>query len=114
MRPVIVVAVIFPTAGSGTPPMSAAGLRLLLGFLKLGWFKTLIASIRSCSLPCTHAGIPKLLPSEKSTSVRSGPRSEFLLLLPKVLVAGTAYASWLNHWLIDWFDKCGFPTRLGY
>src|SRR5258708_12021831 len=102
MRPVIVVAVIFPTAGSGTPLMSAAGVRLLLGFLKLGWFRTLIASIRICSLPCSHAGIPKLLLSEKSTSVRPGPRSEFLGLLPKVLFAGTAYATWLNHRFIHW------------
>src|SRR5260370_27026223 len=114
MRPVIVVDVLCRTLGSGISDASADGLRLLLGFLKLGWFKTLIASIRSCSLPCSHPGIPKLLPSEKSTSVRSGPRSVFLLLLPKVLVAGTAYASWLHHRLIDCFDTCGFPTRLGY
>src|SRR5438445_7386899 len=111
MRPVIVVA---PT---GIPVKLAARLlllRALLGFRKLGWFKTLIASIRSCSLPCSHPGSPQVLPSEKSTSVNFGPRSEFLGLLPKVLVAGTAYASWLNHWLIDWFDTCGFPIRLGY
>src|SRR5713101_5464519 len=114
MRPVIVVAVTCPTLGSGTPFASAVGLRLLLGFLKLGWFKTLVASIRSCSLPCSHPGRPQVLASEKSTSVNLGPRSEFLLLLPKVRGAGVAYASWLNHWLIDWFDTCGFPTRLGY
>jgi hypothetical protein len=87
---------------------------LLLGFWKLGWFKTLTASIRSCSLPCSQRGIPQVLAIDKSTSVRLGPRSEFLLLLPKVLVVGTAYANWLNHWLMDWFDTCGFPTRLGY
>src|SRR5438128_12123297 len=114
MRPVIVVAVICPTLGSGVPDASAAGLRLLLGFRKLGWFKTLIASIRSCSLPCPHPGRPQVLASEKSTSVNLGPRSEFLLLLPKVLVAGVAYASRLNHWLIVGFDTCGFPTKSGY
>ena len=101
MRPVIVVAVICPTLGSGTPDVSAFGLRLLLGFRKLGWFKTLTASIRSCSLPRSHPGIPQVLASEKSTSVRSGPRSEFLSLLPKVLTGGGAKASWLYHWLSD-------------
>src|SRR5713101_8657526 len=114
MRPVIVVAVTCPTLGSGTPFASAVGLRLLLGFLKLGWFKTLIASIRSCSLPCSHPGRPQLLASEKSRSVNLGPRSEFLLLLPKVLVAGVAYASWLNHSLIEGCDTWGSPTRFGY
>src|SRR5258708_16855744 len=97
MRPVIVVAVIFPTAGSGTPLMSAAGVRLLLGFLKLGWFRTLIASIRICSLPCSHAGIPKLLLSEKSTSVRPGPRHDVLGLFPKVFSPGTQKRTCLNH-----------------
>src|SRR5439155_25657108 len=110
MRPVIVVAVICPTLGSGVPDASAAGLRLLLGFWKLGWFKTLIASIRSCSLPCSHPGRPQVLASEKSTSVNLGARSEFRLLLPKVLIAVVAYAGWLIHWLFAWIDNCGFPN----
>jgi hypothetical protein len=101
VRPVIVVPLIFPTLGSGTPDVSALGLRLLLGFRKLGWFKKLTASIRSCTLPCSHPGILQFLASEKSTSVRSGPRSEFLGLLPKVFGAGAANASWLYHLLSD-------------
>src|ERR1700690_714512 len=97
----MVVAVICPTLGSGTPEVSALGLRLLLGLRKLGWFKTLTASIRSCSLPRSQPGIPQVLARDKSTSDRSGPRSEFLWLLPKVSTAGGAKASWLNHWLSD-------------
>src|ERR1700722_2497323 len=97
VRPVIVVPLIFPTLGSGTPDASALGFRLLLGFWKLGWFMKLTASIRSCKLPRSHPGILQFLASETSRSVRSGPRIEFLGLLPKEKGAGAAYAIWLYH-----------------
>jgi len=74
----------------------------------------LVASIRSCSFPCSHPGTPQVLPSEKSISVNLGPRSEFLLLLPNVFWAGIAKAAGLNHWLTERFDTLGSPTKLGY
>lgn len=113
VRPVMVVAVISATLGSATPVDSAVGFRELLGFWKLGWLKMFSASIRSCTLPDSHPGIPQLLANEKSKFDRSGPRSEFLGLVPKVFAAGAAYASWLYHWLIDCFPAFGFPIRLG-
>ena len=91
----------------------AVGLRLLLGFWKLGWLKMFCASIRSCTLPDSHPGIPQLLANEKSKFDRSGPRSEFLGLVPKVFTAGAAYASWLYHWLSDCFDHgIPYPVRI--
>ena len=113
VRPLMVVAVTSPTLGSGTPVERAVGLSSFLGFWKLGWLKMFSASIRSCNLPVSHPGIPQLLASEKSKFDRSGPRSEFLGLVPKVFTAGAAYASWLYHWLSDCFVECGFPIRLG-
>ena len=113
VRPVMVVAVISATLGSGTPVDRAVGLRELLGFWKLGWFTMFSASIRSCSLPDSHPGIPQLLAKEKSIFDRSGPRSEFLGLVPKEFTGGAVYASWLYHWLSDCMPACGFPTRLG-
>lgn len=89
-RPVIVVPEILPTLGSGTPELRALGLRLLLGFLKLGWLKMLVASNRSWSLACSHRGRPQLLAREKSKSVNLGPRSEFLGLLPNEFTGGAA------------------------
>ena len=86
----IVVPEILPTLGSGTPEVRAIGLRLLLGFWKLGWLKKFVASMRSCNLPRSQPGIAQFLDSEKSTSVRSGPRIEFLGLLPKLFVGGGA------------------------
>ena len=113
VRPVMVVAVICATLGSGTPVDRAVGLSSFLGFWKLGWLKMFCASMRSCNLPDSHPGILQLLASEKSKFDRSGPRSEFLELVPKVFTAGAAYASWLYHWLSDCFAADGFPTRLG-
>ena len=113
VRPVMVVAVTCATLGSATPLDRAVGLSLLLGFSKLGWLKKFSASIRSCSLPDSHPGILQLLAKEKSTFDRSGPRSEFFGLVPKVFTAGAVYASWLYHWLSDCFTACGFPARLG-
>ncbi len=83
VRPVMVVAVTSPTLGSGTPVDRAVGLSSFLGFWKLGWFTMFCASIRSCSLPDSHPGILQLLAKEKSIFDRSGPRSEFLGLVPK-------------------------------
>ena len=113
VRPVMVVAVICATLGSGTPVDRAVGLGELLGFWKLGWLKMFSASIRSCTLPDSHPGIPQVLANEKSKFDRSGPRSEFLGLVPKVFTAGAVYASWLYHWLSDCFPAWGFPDRLG-
>ena len=113
VRPVMVVAVTCATLGSGIPVDRAVGLRELLGFWKLGWLKMFSASIRSCSLPDSHPGILQLLANEKSKFDKSGPRSEFLGLVPKVFSAGAVYASWLYHWLRDCFVLWGFPARLG-
>ena len=113
VRPLMVVAVTCATLGSGIPLDRAVGLRELLGFWKLGWLKMFSPSIRSCTLPDSHPGIPQVLANEKSKFDRSGPRSEFLGLVPKVFTAGAAYASWLYHWLSDCFAADGFPTRLG-
>src|ERR1700678_1324054 len=99
----MVVAVISPTLGSGTPVDRAVGLSSFLGFWKLGWLKMFCASIRSCALPDSHMGILQLLASEKSKFDRSGPRSEFLVSVPKLSIAGAAYVLWLNHWRLDCF-----------
>ena len=112
-RPVMLVTVTCATLGSAIPLDRAVGLSLLLGFWKLGWLKMFSASIRSCSLPDSHPGMPQVLANEKSKFDRSGPRSEFLGLVPKVFTAGAVYASWLYHWLSDCFVACGFPARLG-
>ena len=112
-RPVMLVAETCATLGSGVPLDRAVGLSLLLGFSKLGWLKMFSASIRSCSLPDSHPGMLQLFAKEKSKFDRSGPRSEFLGLVPKVFTAGAVYASWLYHWFRDCFVLWGFPTRLG-
>ena len=51
MRPVWVVAVIWPTLGFATPEARAAALSWLLGNLKLGWLMKFVASIRISARP---------------------------------------------------------------
>ena len=85
MRPVIVVPLDYPHTRGG--PVRIDGIARIF---EAGMVQYIDCIHPQLQLTLLHLGRLQLLPSEKSTSVRSGPRSEFLGLRPKVFAVGAA------------------------